>query len=97
VYFCCLEALQNVSKYANASRVTIRLWSEHDELLFSVTDDGRGFDTASVALGAGVQNMSDRLAALGGSLDLASEPSRGTTVTGRVPARSVEPSVRSAP
>jgi signal transduction histidine kinase len=89
-----------VSKYANASRVTIRLWSEHDEddeLLFSVTDDGRGFDTASVAFGAGVQNMSDRLAALGGRLDLASEPGRGTTVTGRVPARLVEPSVRSAP
>jgi signal transduction histidine kinase len=97
VYFCCLEALQNASKYANASRLTIRLWSEDDELLFSVTDDGRGFDTATAALGAGVQNMSDRLAALGGSLDLASEPGRGTTVTGRVPARSIEPIVRAAP
>ena len=97
VYFCCLEALQNVAKYANASRVTIRLWSEDDELVFSVTDDGRGFDTARVALGVGVQNMSDRVAALGGSLDLASEPGRGTIVTGRVPARSIQPTVRAAP
>ncbi|MDP9301305.1 MAG: sensor histidine kinase, partial [Actinomycetota bacterium] len=97
VYFCCLEALQNVAKYANASRVTIRVWTENDELLFSVTDDGRGFDPAGVSLGVGVQNMSDRLAALGGSLDLASEPGSGTTVTGRVPARTIEPTVRAAP
>jgi signal transduction histidine kinase len=97
VYFCCLEALQNVAKYANASRVTIRLWSEDGELLFSVTDDGRGFDKAHVSLGAGLQNMSDRLAALGGSVELESEPGRGTTVTGRVPARAIEAAVRAAP
>jgi len=97
VYFCCLEALQNIGKYADASHVTIHLWSEEDQLVFAVTDDGRGFDTTSVALGAGVQNMSDRLAALGGNLDLSSEPGRGTTVTGRVPARPIEPTVRAAP
>lgn len=85
VYFCCLEALQNIAKYADASRVTVRLWSGDGELTFSVTDDGRGFDRASTSLGAGLQNMADRLAALGGTLDLESEPGRGTIVTGRLP------------
>ena len=85
VYFCSLEALQNVAKYAGASDVKIRLWSDGDELAFSVTDDGRGFDRANVSLGSGLKNMSDRLAALGGSLSLESEPGRGTTVTGRLP------------
>jgi hypothetical protein len=85
VYFCCLEALQNIAKYANASGAKIQLTSGAGELAFSVTDDGKGFDLASTTLGAGLQNMSDRLAALGGTVDIDSEPGRGTTVNGRLP------------
>lgn len=87
VYFCCLEALQNIAKYAEATHVTIQLSGDGGELTFSVTDDGRGFDLASTTLGAGLQNMSDRLAALGGDLLVDPEPGRGTTITGRLPAR----------
>jgi signal transduction histidine kinase len=85
VYFCCLEALQNVAKYADASRVAIRLSGGNGELAFSVADDGRGFDAATTPLGAGLQNMADRLAALGGSIDVQSRPGLGTTVAGRIP------------
>ncbi len=90
VYFCCLEALQNVAKYANASAARIELRGGDGELRFSVADDGRGFDPAATPLGAGLQNMSDRLAALGGSVEVESQPGRGTTITGWVPARSIQ-------
>jgi signal transduction histidine kinase len=88
VYFCTLEALQNVAKYAEASTVSIRLSATNGQLAFSVTDDGAGFDTEAISRGAGLTNMSDRLAALGGAVVIESEPGRGTTVTGRVPVRS---------
>ena len=90
VYFCCLEALQNVAKYADASRVAITLSGGNGELAFSVADDGRGFDAATTPLGAGLQNMADRLAALGGSIEVRSRPGEGTTVTGRLPVRADE-------
>jgi signal transduction histidine kinase len=87
VYFCCLEAMQNVAKYAGASAVRVKLRVEDGELAFEVSDDGRGFDPGSTPSGAGLQNMADRLAALGGSLEVRSQPGRGTTVAGRLPVR----------
>ncbi len=90
VYFCCLEALQNVAKYAEASRVTITLSGGAIELAFSVVDDGGGFDAATTPLGSGLQNMQDRLAALDGSLEVRSEPGCGTTVGGRIPVRGAD-------
>ena len=85
VYFCCLEALQNVSKYANASKALVRLAVDGPWLTFGVEDDGAGFDPAQTKLGTGLQGMSDRLEALGGGLEIRSEPGRGTTIAGRVP------------
>ena len=90
VYFCCLEALQNVAKYANATRGVVRLSQQDGAVTFSVQDDGRGFDPATTAKGSGTQNMSDRLEALGGRLTVDSAPGRGTTVAGRLPARGLE-------
>lgn len=85
VYFCCLEALQNVAKYAEANRVTLRLWTDDADLAFRIEDDGKGFDAMTVPQGSGLQNMRDRVEALGGSLDVSSVPGRGTTIEGRVP------------
>jgi signal transduction histidine kinase len=85
IYFCCLEALQNVGKYASANRVRLRLWTEDGNLAFRVQDDGKGFDPATAPKGSGVQNMRDRLEALGGSLEVKSVPGQGTTIEGRVP------------
>jgi signal transduction histidine kinase len=88
VYFCCLEALQNVAKYAEARSVTIELTDDGGALRFEVCDDGRGFDPAIVRRGAGLQNMQDRLDAVGGHLGLESTPGQGATLTGTIPAAS---------
>jgi len=88
VYFCVLEALQNVAKYAQASSATVRLEAPADELRFTVRDDGRGFDPSSTGYGTGLQGMSDRLAALGGALAVRSAPGAGTTIGGMLPAGS---------
>jgi len=85
LYFCCLEALQNVAKYANATRVDVRLSDSADELAFEVSDDGEGFDASSAKRGSGLQGMADRLEAVGGRLEVRSSPGTGTTVIGRVP------------
>jgi signal transduction histidine kinase len=84
VYFCCLEALQNVAKYAEAGRVEVRLSASEQSLSFEVSDDGCGFDPGT-AKGSGLQGMADRLDALGGTLSVRSEPGSGTSVVGRVP------------
>jgi signal transduction histidine kinase len=85
VYFCTLEALQNVAKYARASQATIALSCPDGHLQFSVTDDGDGFDTVKTTRGTGLQGMADRLAAVGGTLHIHSQPGLGTTVSGTLP------------
>jgi signal transduction histidine kinase len=88
VYFCCLEALQNVAKYANASSARVALTERGAELRFTVADDGDGFDAGRAALGSGLQGMKDRLEAVGGSLAITSRPGYGTTVEGALPLQS---------
>jgi signal transduction histidine kinase len=85
VYFCCLEALQNAAKHAAGASVEVRLWEESGGLLFSVTDDGPGFDVASARGGHGYMNMADRLGAIGGSVRWQSEPGQGASVQGSIP------------
>jgi signal transduction histidine kinase len=82
VYFCVLEALQNIQKYAQASHVVVRVRQEGGSIAFAVIDDGSGFDVATMKRGAGLTNMADRLDALGGELQIASSPGQGTTITG---------------
>jgi len=84
VYFCCLEALQNADKHAQASAIAIALQADDDELSFEVRDDGLGFDPRSINGGSGLTNMRDRLVALGGDMSIQSAPRQGTVVTGRV-------------
>jgi signal transduction histidine kinase len=94
VYFCCLEALQNVAKYADAERAAVRLSEEEGELRLSVSDDGRGFDPAATGRGSGLQNMADRLEALAGTLEIESAPGAGTRVEGRLPLAAVAPQAK---
>jgi signal transduction histidine kinase len=84
VYFCTLEALQNVAKYAGATKATVRLAASGGSLTFEVADDGQGFDPAATGYGTGLQGMADRLDAIGGTLTIWSAPGAGTTVTGQV-------------
>ncbi|HEV8596746.1 MAG TPA: histidine kinase, partial [Candidatus Dormibacteraeota bacterium] len=81
VYFCALEALQNVAKYADATSAVVRLAASNGRLSFEVADDGRGFEPGA-ARGSGLQGMADRLDAIGGRLEIESEPGRGTVVRG---------------
>jgi signal transduction histidine kinase len=91
VYFCCLEAMQNVAKHAGAARTLLDLEGHPDELHFSVSDNGPGFDMGNTPQGTGLQSMADRVEALGGRLGVHSVCGHGTTVTGSVPARCMEP------
>jgi signal transduction histidine kinase len=85
VYFCCLEALQNIAKYAAASQVRIWLAARDHSLSFTVSDDGAGYDQSRTPMGSGQRNMADRLAALDGRLEVRSVPSGGTTITAHLP------------
>ena len=62
VYFCCLEALQNASKHAEAGSIRVSVTGSHG-LRFEVHDDGRGFQDGTQP-GTGLTNMHDRLAAV---------------------------------
>jgi signal transduction histidine kinase len=86
VYFCILEALQNTAKYAGASTASVALAASGGQLEFTVTDDGAGFDVAAAGNGTGLQGMTDRLAAVGGTVAIESAPGHGTTVSGCLPA-----------
>jgi signal transduction histidine kinase len=86
VYFCCLEALQNVAKHAGGATVARIVLSERNSVLrFSVSDDGPGFRADRARLGAGMINMRDRLSVVGGELTIHSAPGRGAKIAGRIP------------
>lgn len=95
-YFCCLEAIQNAGKYAGAdARVTVEVRRGPGGLVFTVQDDGAGFDVRESVRGAGFENMQDRLGAIGGTLRVESTPGRGTRVTGVIPLDDRAPDDRS--
>ena len=87
VYYCCLEAIQNATKHGGRGvHVSVALAEEDGDLTFRVIDDGPGFALGELR-GFGLQNMEDRLGALGGRLTIVTAPGRGTTISGRVPLR----------
>jgi signal transduction histidine kinase len=97
LYFCCLEALQNAAKHADARRVDVRLertGSEGSVLRLRVHDDGAGFDPAVARAGAGLANMRDRLDAVGGRVRVESRPGAGTTMTATVAVQNLVPAQR---
>jgi len=84
VYFSCVEAMQNAVKHAHgATRVVIEL-TAGDALRFEVRDDGDGFPFDHVE-GAGLRNIRNRLAAVGGRLDVHAEPGPGARLVGTIP------------
>jgi signal transduction histidine kinase len=92
VYYCCLEALQNVAKHAGDDAVAeLRLWRDGRAVCFAVVDDGVGFVPNPGRGDVGLTNMADRIGAVGGSLVIRSEPGEGATVQGRVTAQAPEP------
>ncbi len=84
VYFCVLEAVQNTVKHAQAQSVLVSVTNTNGHLGFEVRDDGIGFDPDR-AHGQGLINITDRLDAVEGTLEIESDPGHGTVVRGRVP------------
>jgi len=93
VYFCCTEALQNTVKHCPEAPAEVRLDLDTDtgRLRFAVADQGPGFDMAAAPPGGGLQNMADRIGAVGGDLTVRTEPGEGTQVTGWVPVALPDP------
>jgi signal transduction histidine kinase len=86
VYFCCLEALENAAEHGGPkTRANVRVWSEHEQLLFEVVVDRSALGDDDLELGAALTNMNDRLGAVGGRSSVSSEPGRMTRVLGSIP------------
>jgi signal transduction histidine kinase len=78
------EGLANVRKHSGAGSASIRIESGVDDVSLVVADDGAGFDVAAPSTGFGLAGMRERLALVGGTLDVASSPA-GTVLTARLP------------
>jgi signal transduction histidine kinase len=86
LYFCALEAIQNAAKHAGSeARVIVDLDRDGDRVDLSIADDGVGFQPASGSDGIGLVTMRDRIGAVGGELEVVSEPGAGVTVHVTVP------------
>ena len=83
--------MANIAKHANASKVTIDLWSTPDRALLEIHDNGNGFelDKASKTVGHGLANMQTRVTNVGGDVDIITAPGEGTTILAWVPRTSV--------
>jgi signal transduction histidine kinase len=84
-YYCCSEALQNAAKYAGASSITVTLQRRIGSLVFSIVDDGRGFESSTAQRGIGMRSMSERIGSIGGTLYVRSVPGSGTTISATIP------------
>ena len=86
IYFCCMEAVQNAEKHGGENNaVTVELEGTADEIRFTVTDRGPGFDPQGPFPGQGLKNMEERMHDVGGWLRIASQPGQPTTISGGVP------------
>jgi signal transduction histidine kinase len=86
IYFCCLQAIQNVIRHAANAPCVVHLGANDERIEFRVEDDGPGFDTASTPRGMGLQIVQDRIDALEGTLDVHARVGHGTVVRMSVPA-----------
>jgi signal transduction histidine kinase len=85
MYRLVQEALTNIVKHADASRVTVAVIEDDATVGLTVTDDGAGFQTDAANEGFGLIGMRERVTLLGGELDFDSKPGAGTTVAARIP------------
>jgi signal transduction histidine kinase len=85
------EALSNVVRHAHATRATVRITHGRGRLVVTVEDDGRGFDPGNALStdggGLGLFGMKERAGYIGGRVEVASEPGRGTRVRAEIPLR----------
>ena len=87
IYRIVQESLNNVLKHAATDAVVVDVVEAAGTIAVRVTDEGRGFDTASQGTGFGLVGIRERAGLLGGTAEIASVPGQGTTVTARLPVR----------
>jgi NarL family two-component system sensor histidine kinase LiaS len=75
------EALANVARHSQASRVNAELANQSSDVILTIQDNGVGFDPGQVEKGVGLDSMRERLEAIGGRLDISSQTSSGTKIT----------------
>jgi signal transduction histidine kinase len=85
LYFCCVEAMQNAVKHSQARSIRLACGVDAMTLWFSVTDDGIGFDPTLASGGRGIDNIRDRLGAIGGKLEVITTRDAGVIVRGYAP------------
>lgn len=85
IFMIFKEALNNVVKYANATKVTVKFFTENNQLKLAITDNGVGFDNQSEKSGNGLKNMKNRAEKLNGNLNITTSFGKGTRVELRVP------------
>jgi signal transduction histidine kinase len=90
LYFCSLEALQNAAKHAVGAPVSVHLSADAAWLTLAVSDEGPGFNVEIAPNGTGLQGMFDRMAAVGGTLEVVSVVGKGTTIRGRAPRQTAQ-------
>lgn len=85
LYRIVQEALNNIIKHAEATRVDIQLFGHEKEIGLSIEDDGKGFDTATVHTGFGLNQLKIRVQSINGKIEINSHPGKGTIILIVVP------------
>jgi signal transduction histidine kinase len=93
-YFVISEALANVTKYAKATKASVRVRGLDDHLTIEVDDDGIG--GADPRSGSGLRGLADRLAALDGTISIVSPTGGGTRISAQIPTNHLMPDPVSA-
>ena len=88
VYRIIQEAVNNALKYSGATTISVRFSEANEHLTIEISDNGKGFDTATVDSGNGLLNMKKRAREIGGTLEIASEETQGTTIVLNFPKHS---------
>lgn len=92
IYFCAREAIQNATKHAGpGASVTTTLAPRCGAIDLTISDDGVGMSPDAASAGDGIQGMHDRIEAVGGRLEIFSEPGMGTCIHGTIPHRQAPP------
>ena len=88
LYRVTQEAINNILKYARAKKVTVRLYSNENDITLTISDDGRGFDLQRMlkkTKGLGIRGMTERVESLGGTLIIKSAVQKGTEICTTIP------------
>jgi signal transduction histidine kinase len=83
LFYVAAESLTNVAKYAQATKVHVRLHHNDDEAVVEIADNGIG--GASLQGGSGIRGLRDRVESLDGTFHMVSEPGQGTIVRVVIP------------